>query len=86
MAKTRNTEIKGLTSDQLTADVASFDSTVSKLKFDHAVRGLQNPKEIGKAKKEVARLKTEIRSRELSEASSEVIAKRSKIRLRRRLK
>ncbi len=79
-------DVKNMTVDQLSTETVSFESTVSKLKFDHAVRGLQNPKEISIAKKEVARLKTELRSRELSDASPEVIAKRSKIRLRRRLK
>lgn len=86
MANKKSTDLKGLTIDQLHTEVASVESTVSKLKFDHAVRGLQNPREIGVNKKEVARIKTELRSRELASAAPEVIAKRSKIRLRRRLK
>jgi large subunit ribosomal protein L29 len=86
MSNKKSTDLKGLSIEQLQNDVVSVESTVSKLKFDHAVRGLQNPREIGKNKKEVARIKTEVRSRELSTASPEVIAKRSKIRLRRRLK
>jgi large subunit ribosomal protein L29 len=86
MANKKSTDLKGLAIDQLQEEVISVESTVSKLKFDHAVRGLQNPREIGVNKKEVARIKTELRSRELASASPEVIAKRSKIRLRRRLK
>jgi large subunit ribosomal protein L29 len=86
MANKKSTDLKGLSNEQLHQEVVAIESTVSKLKFDHAVRGLQNPREIGKNKREVAKLKTELRSRELSTASPEVIAKRSKIRLRRRLK
>ncbi len=86
MSNKKSTDLKGLSTEQLQSEVVSVESTVSKLKFDHAVRGLQNPREIGKNKKEIARIKTEVRSRELSAASPEVIAKRSKIRLRRRLK
>jgi large subunit ribosomal protein L29 len=86
MSKNINIEIKGLTSDVLEARATEARSNVSKLKFDHAVRGLQNPLEISSAKKEVARLKTEIRAREVASMAPAEVASRSKIRFRRRSK
>jgi large subunit ribosomal protein L29 len=66
--------------------MTELESNVSKLKFEHAVRGLGNPMEIKVAKKNVARLKTEARAREISEMTSEQLASRSRIRNRRRSK
>lgn len=86
MPSKRSIELKGLSADQLLAEGSELASNLSKMKFDHAVRGLQNPNEIGSAKKEIARLKTEERSREIAAMSPEQLAKRSRIRLRRRLK
>ncbi|MBK8700449.1 MAG: 50S ribosomal protein L29 [Saprospiraceae bacterium] len=86
MASKRNTELKSMSVEQLQHEVTELDSNISKLKFDHAVRGLQNPLEIRNTRKEIARLNTEIRSRELSTADADVLTKRSKIRLRRRSK
>jgi large subunit ribosomal protein L29 len=83
MAKNK-LETKGLAADALIAQTTELESTVSKLKFEHAVRGLANPTEIKVAKKNVARLKTEARAREISEMTSEQLASRTKIRNRRR--
>lgn len=86
MASKTTTELKGMSVEQLQSQAAELESGISKMKFDHAVRGLQNPMEIRKARKEIARLYTEIRSRELVQASEADLAGRSKIRLRRRSK
>jgi large subunit ribosomal protein L29 len=55
-----------------------------KRKFDHATKGLENPIFLREIRRDIARLKTEIRRRELANASKEALAKRSKIRERRR--
>jgi large subunit ribosomal protein L29 len=86
MSSKNTTELKGMSVEQLQSQAAELESGISKMKFDHAVRGLQNPMEIRKTRKEIARLYTEIRDRELATASETELAKRSKLRLRRRSK
>ena len=66
----------------LAANVADYQ----KLTFDHAIRGLDNPLELRVLRRDVARLKTEIRRRELAACSPEELAKRSKIHARRKRK
>lgn len=86
MASKTTTELKGMSVEQLQNQAAELESGISKMKFDYAVRGLQNPMEIRRTRKEIARLYTELRDRELSQASDVELAKRSKLRLRRRSK
>lgn len=86
MASKTTTELKGMSVEQLQNQAAELESGISKMKFDHAVRGLQNPMEIRRTRKEIARLYTELRDRELSQANDVELAKRSKLRLRRRSK
>lgn len=86
MPSKRSIEVQGLTLEQLTKETKDLELSLSKMKFEHAVRGLQNPLEIGIAKKEIARLHTEVREREIKALTPEQLAKRSRIRLRRRLK
>jgi large subunit ribosomal protein L29 len=86
MASKTTTELKGMSVEQLLNQAAELESGISKMKFDHAVRGLQNPMEIRRTRKEIARLYTELRDRELSQANDVELAKRSKLRLRRRSK
>jgi large subunit ribosomal protein L29 len=54
------------------------------MKFDHASKGLENPLELKTLRRDIARLSTEIRSREISAMTKEELAGRSKIRLRRK--
>lgn len=86
MSSKNTIELKGMSVEQLQSQAAELESGISKMKFDHAVRGLQNPMELRKTRKEIARLYTEIRDRELAQASEPELAKRSKLRLRRRSK
>lgn len=53
-------------------------------KFDHAVKGLANPLELRAMRREIARINTEIRRREVIAMSPEELDLRSKIRARRR--
>ena len=77
MPSKRSIELTALSLDQLKVETTEQRSSLTKMKFEHAVKGLQNPKEIGNAKKEIARLNTEERSREISSMTPEQIAKRS---------
>tara|TARA_B100000508_G_C11326070_1_gene211901 strand:+ start:209 stop:406 length:198 start_codon:yes stop_codon:yes gene_type:complete len=61
-------DIKNLSMDDLQENLAQQSDLLAKLKMNHAVSPLENPKQIGVARKTVARLKTEIRKRELAES------------------
>lgn len=68
--------------DQLTETTASYD----KMKFDHTVSGIDNPLRLREVRRDIARIKTEIRRRELAAMSPEALAKRDRIVHRRRKK
>ena len=61
-------DIKNLSADDLQENLAEQSALLAKLRMNHAVSPLENPMQIGIAKKTVARLKTEIRKRELTQA------------------
>jgi large subunit ribosomal protein L29 len=75
---------KDLTNEEMLEALAASEKEYLRTKFDHAVTALQDPSILGKQRKEIARMHTELRSRELAAAPASVIAKRSKIRARRR--
>lgn len=72
-----------MTNDQLVSELNSAENDYTQTKFDHAVKGLGNPMELRGLRKDVARVKTEMRRRELAEMSADELANRSKIRARR---
>lgn len=68
--------------DQLTDTQAKYQS----MKFDHAISGLDNPMQLREMRRDVARVQSEIRRREIGEMTPEQLANRSKTRARRRRK
>ena len=54
------------------------------MKFEHAIKGLENPLVLREVKSDIARLQTEIRRREIAAMSPEQLARRTKIRARRK--
>ena len=58
-------EIKGLTNEELMEALENNASTLNKAKINHKVAESENPIEIRKIRRTVARIKTELRSREL---------------------
>lgn len=52
------TEIRDLSADEITQKVADLKEALFNLRFQHEVGQLENPKKIGEAKKDIARLKT----------------------------
>lgn len=68
--------------DQLTESTTSSD----KMRFDHTVNGIENPLQLRTVRRDIARIKTEIRRRELEALPQEAHAKRDDIRRRRRKK
>lgn len=65
-------EIKGLDKDKLDAKLKEARAELFNLRFRHATAQLDDPSKIGQVKKDIARLQTEIRSREIAAARSNV--------------
>lgn len=86
MATKKFLELQDFSDADLQAELDATESKFQKMEFDHAVTGLDNPLLIREVRRDIARLKTEIRRRELAAASQEDLANRSKIRARRRRK
>jgi large subunit ribosomal protein L29 len=58
--------IKDLSETDLTARIKEDELRLKKLKFAHTISPLENPMTLRGLRKELARLKTELRKRELS--------------------
>lgn len=83
MAK-ENLNLADMTEDQLRSELASAEQEYQQLKFDHAAKGIANPMEIRELRRNVARILTEGRRREIAAMSPEELAMRTKLRARRR--
>jgi large subunit ribosomal protein L29 len=70
--------------EELQAEVESLQRELVSMKFDHAVKGLGNPMELRETRRNIARILTAIRNRELAAMPAESLEMRSKIRARRR--
>jgi large subunit ribosomal protein L29 len=86
MASKQFLELQDLSDEDIRAELREVESQYQKLKFDHAIRGLENPLILRQVRRNIARLKTEIRRRNLTASSEEELANRTKIRARRRRK
>jgi len=60
----KNSDIKALSSEELKERLNTERSNMQNLRFAHAISPLENPMKIREAKRTIARLNTEIRSRE----------------------
>ena len=56
----KNSEIKGLTMEELRNKIQQVQDTSSKLKMMHSISALDNPIEIRTTRRDLARLKTEM--------------------------
>jgi large subunit ribosomal protein L29 len=63
----KNKEITGLTTKEIVERIESEQLNLTKLKINHAVSPLENPQRLKEVRRVIARLKTEIRKRELTE-------------------
>jgi len=61
-----NSEIRNLKDNELVEKVTAEKANLQRMKFAHAISPLENPTQIGKTRKLIARLNTEVRSRELT--------------------
>jgi len=60
------TEIKGLETQELVERIESEVAKYNQTKLNHAVTPLENPSQIKAARRDIARMKTELRQRELN--------------------
>ena len=58
-------DIQGMTNDELAAKLADLKEELFNLHFRHATGQLENPNVIATTRKDIARIKTEIRAREI---------------------
>jgi large subunit ribosomal protein L29 len=62
----KNSEIKALTAVELAERLKAELDSMGKLKFAQAISPIENPMKIRVSRKLIARLKTELRSKELA--------------------
>ena len=77
-------ELQEFTEDELRNELTETQAQFQKLKFDHALRGLENPLALREIRRDVARMKTELRKREITAMNPEQLANRTKKVSRRR--
>ena len=79
-------ELQEFTDDELKNELKETQTQYQKLQFDHTLRGLENPLALREVRRDIARLNTEVKRRELAAMSEEDLALRSKKVARRRKK
>lgn len=84
MATKKYLELKEFSNEELKSELAETEAQYKKIRFDHVIKGLDNPLKLRDVRRDIARLNTEIRRREIETLSEEEVANRSKIRKRRR--
>ena len=77
-------ELEGKSSEELQALLLDKKAEYSKLKFDHVLMGIENPLVIRTARRDIARINTVLRRKDISSLTPEQLSTRSKIRNRRR--
>ena len=59
-------EIRDLTTEEIKEKISAERAALSKMRLNHAVSPLENPMQIRATRKNIARLLTELRKRELT--------------------
>ena len=81
MATKKSIELKEFSNEELLNELKITQTQYGKMKFEHAIRGLENPLTLREVRRDIARMQTELRSRELTTVDPGM---RDKIRNRRR--
>ena len=63
----KSTEIRELSDKELEERLESEENMLVRMRMNHAVSPLDNPNKIVETRKNIARLKTEVRAREINE-------------------
>jgi len=64
-------EIRDLTERELGEKLSDLKAELFNLRFQHAINQLENPMRLNHVKKDIARVKTVIRQREISSAAEQ---------------
>jgi large subunit ribosomal protein L29 len=59
----KNSEITGLSKEELVVRIAEEKENLTKLKFAHTISAIENPTRIRKVRRDIARLNTEVTKR-----------------------
>lgn len=86
MATKKFLELKEFSDQDLLSELAQTKADYQKMQFDHAIKGLENPMLLREVRRDIARLQTEIRRRDLEKRPPEYLSQRSRIRARRKRK
>jgi large subunit ribosomal protein L29 len=62
----KTNELKGLETKELVEKLDAEVAKYNQMKLNHAVAPLENPSQIKAARRDIARMKTELRQRELN--------------------
>ena len=62
----KNSKVKEMSSPELEKELSELKSELFKLRFSLATNGLDNPLKVREVRKEIARIKTILRQRELN--------------------
>lgn len=60
----KNSELRGLSAEELKGKLAVEKESYKKLKFSHAITPIENPMKIREARKLISRIETEIKAKE----------------------
>jgi large subunit ribosomal protein L29 len=79
-----NLDLKKLSLEELSAELNNAELLSQDLHYNHSIAALQNTQELKLARKTIARIKTELRSREIASSvdmfRDKIIARRKKER------
>lgn len=84
MATKKYVNLAEMSDADLKAELDLMRTQYQKLNFDHTIKGLENPATIKGARRDIARLLTEVRRRQVIAMTPAELARRSKIRARRK--
>jgi large subunit ribosomal protein L29 len=78
MAIEKLKDLSSLSIDDLKADIKSTEVVYQKMLFEHSVKGLDDPLELRVVRRNIARINTELRRREIEAMSPSELALRSR--------
>lgn len=64
----KNSELRGLSVEELQNKLVVEKDSYAKLKFAHSITPIENPNKIKESRKLIARIQTEIRAKEINNA------------------
>ncbi|MBK9734800.1 MAG: 50S ribosomal protein L29 [Saprospiraceae bacterium] len=83
MATKKFIDLQGMSVEAIREELRQAEIDLGRMQFDHGSKGLENPLLLGVTKKDIARLHTELRAREVKAMTPAQLAGRSKMRFRR---